>query len=356
MNWKFIAHRLGFILACTALASAADVSDPVGIFRLRLRGNSDTLVSLPLQRTPLVEASLASRTGNTVLLDANIPTLPAEGAFALVMSGTLEGAAIPITSVSGRTLTLDDTGYDLAGLKFTASADLIAVVPYWTLDALFPAGRGINPSANATVRPTEILFYDATQSGINLSAASTFFYFTGSPAKAAGWYKVGATATSLGTQRITPHAYVIVRHNLAGDTTLLVTGGVQMSGFRIPLAVRTTNTAQDNFVALPIAMPVSLGDSRLVASGAFAASPNAVNRTDELLVFDNTVVGQNKSAVATYFYFVGNTAKAAGWYKVGDTAQAANAFLLKPGEGYVVRKAAAAAHTDQWNAVPAYLK
>jgi uncharacterized protein (TIGR02597 family) len=357
MNRTFIARLFAAFFSCTAFGFTAEVSDPIGVFRLRLRGNSDTIVSLPVQRTPLVEAGAVGRSGNSVLLDADIPALPPEGAFALVMSGTLEGAVFPITGVSGRTLTVDAGAFDLAGLKITAPADLVAVVPYWTLDTLFPAGAGVNPSTDATARATEVLFYDPTQAGINLSAASTFFYFAGNSVKAAGWYKVGATATTLGTQRLAPHAYMIIRHNVAGDKTLSVNGGVQMAGFRIPVGVRAANTAQDNFVALPIATPISLADSRLVESGAFAASPNAVNRTDELLVFDNTIVGQNKSAVATYFYFAGSAAKAAGWYKVGDTAQSANGFLLKPGEGYIIRKAAAAApRSDQWHAVPSYLK
>ncbi len=361
MNWKLLPLLLAAI-AFPFTALSAEISDPVGAFRLRLRGNSDTIVSLPLQRPALIEATVASRSANAITLSADLPTLPASGAFALVMSGSLEGAVLPISVASGRTATVGVTGFDLSSLKTAAShsaalADLVAIVPYWTLDTLFPAGQGVHASTSPSVRSTEVLLFDPTRAGINLSATSTFFYFAGNPSKPAGWYKVGDTASALGTQRLDPHAWFILRHNVPSETSLVIFGGVQMAGFRLPLALLAANTAQDNFVALPIATPITLGNSRLVASGAFIASTSPAARADELLVYDNSIVGHNKSAAATFFYFAGNPSKAAGWYRVGDTAQTADSFQLKPGEGYVIRKQSGATpRVDQWNGFPTYLQ
>ncbi|HVU25444.1 MAG TPA: TIGR02597 family protein [Opitutus sp.] len=354
--------RLLLFALLAAAPAGAETSDPVGAFRLRLRGGSDTVVSPPLLRPALVAGAIDVRSGNQLTLAVDVPALPSTGAYVLVLSGPLEGAGLPVTARSGRTLTVTAGAFDLGELR-TESADgsgagnVAAVVPYWTLDTLFPAGAGINVSTSASNRATEVLFFDDTIAGINLSAAATFFYFAGSGSKAAGWYKVGDTAAPKGGQRLNPGSYFIVRHKVATDTTLLVTGCVQLAGYRVPLWLRTADGAQDNFVCLPAATPVSLGNSGLVDSGAFQASPSAAARTDELLVFDNTLVAQNKSASAVYFYFAGSEAKPAGWYKVGDTSHPADTELLHPGEGFVVRKRQpGTVHADQWFGLPSYLE
>ncbi len=354
------------LLALLALPLAVHAvlpsSDPVGLFNLRLRGNSDTLVSLPLHRPPLVDAAIQVRTGNQLELSDNVPALPAEGAYILVMSGALEGAILPATSLSGRTLTINTGAYDLATLQTEAAngvsqGDLVSVIPYWTLDTVFPAGTGINISTSASTRNTEVLLYDHTVAGINLSPSATFFYFVGNSTKPAGWYKVGDTSSLKGNQPLAPASHFVVRHKIATSTSLALAGCVQMAGYRIPLAQRSTTVDQDNLVGLPIATAVTLGTSGLITSGAFAASASASERNDELMVFDNTVVGQNKSASAVYFYFSGNEHKPAGWYQVGATASAVDSVALKPAEGYVIRKRkTAVAHTDLWNGLPAYLQ
>ncbi len=362
MNWKFLIRFTAAIVATAALATAAEISDPVGAFRLRLRGSSDTIVSLPLQRSPLVETTVSSRSNNLLVLTADIPAIPAEGAFALMMSGALEGAVLPITAVNSRTLTVDAGGYDLATLKTVtvnaaANADLVCVVPYWTLDTLFPAGRGIKASTSAAVHESEVLLFDDSAAGVNLSASSIFFYFAGTPSKAAGWYKVGALASTSGQQRLNPHTYFVVRHNSVGDTILTVMGGVQMAGFRMPLRTKAANVDQDNLVSLPVATPIALNATRLIDSGAFRPSTSASVHTDELLVYDNTAIGYNKSPSAIFFYFAGTPTKSAGWYKVGALATTADSYTLKPGEGYVIRKQKGTVpEMSTWNGVPAYLK
>lgn len=352
--------RLLLLSLVTAASAAAATSDPAGAFRLLLRGSSDTVVSLPLLRPALVTAPLAYRSGSQLTLVTDVPEAPSTGAFVLVLGGTLEGAVLPVTAQAGPVLTVTAGAYDLAQLQ-TVTADgagtPVAVVPYWTLDTLFPAGAGINVSTSASNRATEILVFDDTVAGINLSAAATFFYFAGNGNKPAGWYKVGDTAAPKGGQRLDPASYFIVRHKVATATTLLVTGGVQMAGYRVPLWLRAAGGAQDNLVSLPAVAPVSLADSGLVGSGAFRASASASNRTDELMVFDNTAVGQNKSASATYFYFAGNETKPAGWYRVGDTAHTSDAVQLRPGEGFVIRKRQpTTVHADQWFGLPSYLE
>jgi uncharacterized protein (TIGR02597 family) len=350
------------LLVGACVVRAAEVSDPAAMFRISLRGNSDTRVSLPLQRPSLLEAVVVYGTGSTLYLVYNIPTLPPEGAYALVLTGTLEGAVLPITSSSGTALTVNANGYNLAGVKNEGVAgighgDFVAVVPYWTLDTLFPAGRGVHASATAAQRKTEILLFDDTVTGIGHSASAVYFYFAGLGSVPAGWLRVGAGSTPQGGTRLPPYQNFIVRHLIVTDSDLLLPGAVQMAGYRLPIQTRTANRDQDNIVALPVPLPIALGAAELVTSGAFAASVDGVTRADELHVFDNSVVAQNKAASAVYYYVSGNAGITTGWYKVGAGTTSMNNVALAPGEGYILRKRATAAPARVvWSGIPPYLQ
>ncbi len=353
--------RSSVLLFASAWLARADApSDPVGSLHLVLLGGSDTIVSLPLHRPPLIETAVASLSGSQLTLNTSSPSLPAEGAFALVMTGTMEGAVFPVTAVNGNIVTVDATGFDLSVLQTVAanvSGDIIAVIPYWTLDTVFPAGAGVVATTNLLTVQTQILMYSDTTPGINLSASATYLYYAGDSFSTAGWYRFGSMSATVGTTRFAPNSYFIVRHPTGSvSTDLFVNGKVQMSGARISLATLAANRAQDNAVALPVPVPMSLSDSLLKESGAFASTTNMLSVTDELLVFNNATIGHNKSASAVYFYYAGDGFYSAGWYRFGDMSQTVGTLLLNPGEGYIVRKAASvAAQANFWSFIPSYL-
>lgn len=334
------------------LAARALPSDPVGTLRLKLLGNSDTIVSAPLLRTPLVESSVVSQVDNQITLTDSAPALPAEGAFLLVMSGALEGATLTITASSGGTLTVEPGGFSLTALT---AGDLAAVVPFWTLDTVFPAGAGVLPTTNVLQRKTEILTFDDTVAGKNFSAAATYYYYTGAGLVGPGWYRVGDTQHLAGATRLSPRGWFIVRHNAATDTFLSLNGGVQLAAYRVPLLTRAASVDQDNFVALPVPTPVTLGASGL--ANAFRPTTNPLLRGDELLVFDNAVVAKNKSVAATYYYYSGAGMAGTGWYRVGDTTNKMDSLVFHPGDGIIVRrKSTATPDVKQWTGLPAYLQ
>jgi uncharacterized protein (TIGR02597 family) len=359
--WCCVLAGLGL---STGLVRGNPPGDPVGALQLNLLGNSDTLVSLPLLRPAIVESPLSIQAGSVLTLVTPLPTLPAEGAFILILTGSLEGAVLPISSVTAGVATVSAGSFNLAALKTETATgaglgDMAAVVPYWTLDTVFPGGQGLNVSTSTVTHNSEVLLYNDSVPGTNFSPSATYYYFVGNGSQAAGWYQAGSTVAQ-GSLRLVPQQYFTVRNNIAGNTQLMVCGAVQMGGYRVPLLIVQANTSQDNLVSMPVPLPTTLGGpggSGLFESGAFVASTSNLLLSDEVLLYDNTAVGHAKAPYATFYYFVGSSAKAAGWYRVGSTTSLANGFVLNPGEGLVVRKKGAGpASVSFWSALPPYLQ
>ena len=117
------------------------------------------------------------------------------------------------------------------------------------------------------------------------------------------------------------------------------------------------NKPQDTSLSFNVAVPTSLADSQLFQSGGFAGSSVIDVPVDQLLVFDNSVVQQNKPPAAVYYYFLGSSNGGPGWRLKGDlnTVQDA-ALVFQPGNGYVLRKAAASQPgTASWTERPFYV-
>jgi uncharacterized protein (TIGR02597 family) len=112
-------------------------------------------------------------------------------------------------------------------------------------------------------------------------------------------------------------------------------GAVPIGRWNIPLRVPdgSAGNKQDSFFGLARPVTVTLDDSGLISSGAFAPSPLPGSRTDELLTFDNTSVAKNKSSSAVYYYW--NSA----WRRVGaGTTIVGSTPVFVPGSGVIIRK------------------
>jgi len=70
-----LIRLLAFLLP---LAANAATTDPVGVAALKFRGNSDTIVSLPLLRPALASAAIQSAATGQVTLALTVPALPTQ--------------------------------------------------------------------------------------------------------------------------------------------------------------------------------------------------------------------------------------------------------------------------------------
>ncbi len=89
---------------------------------------------------------------------------------------------------------------------------------------------------------------------------------------------------------------------------------------------------------------MTLASLKLGGTSAFVTSTSPGVHKDELLVYNNSAAGMNKSASATYYFY--NNA----WRKSG--ASASLSFDSEPvpaGAALIIRKAAGTAGSAQWN-------
>ena len=344
------------MFAFNARAEAA--SGPAGFYKVNCVGNSDTIVSIPFNR-PEAAFALVESIASTVVTVQGAPGwsvdqfVYASGTqsntyYLRLLSSAKEGSYYPIVANGAKSLTLSLGGDDISSVT---NGTRLSVVPYWTPATAFPGGKGVIPSPTIGTHSTEVLIPDFNGVGINLSAPTTYFFLTNATFPGGVWRRVG-DGTTHGDDVLLPDVYFIVRHKTNGfvpvpiNTVFTAQGSVPMSKLMVPLATEPS-TKQDNFVALTRPVTNTLNESGLVQSGAFLASPTLGTHTDEVLVFDNGQVAQNKAASATYFYYNST------WRRVGLGGDWGNEPVFTPGTGVIIRKQTNSV-TSLWSNTPTY--
>lgn len=357
----------GLAAASWSLYAQSVSTEPMGVVQLDLLGNSDTIVSLPLHRLQEFEGRVESVDGETITVLGNPGWSENEFAagthYVLIASGSHEGMYYTVLGNNEDTLLLDLVGDNLDGVQSEAMdgegmGDFVKLIPYWTLDTLFPDGDGVHASSSPLFRSTVILLPDHASAGVDLAADRSYFYYSGTGFQGPGWYRVGNMNDLAGRVRLVPDSYLTVRHNVEEDTRFAVVGAVGMTAFSVPIGTIMANTRQDNFVALPIPVAVTLAESQLFESGAFTSSTSPLFRVDNLYVFDNQTRARFKSASSIYFHYTGTGFAGTGWYRVGDMSRTVDDDeIFQPGHGFIIRKGATPDPvTNLWSAVPPYLE
>ncbi|MEO7101154.1 MAG: TIGR02597 family protein [Luteolibacter sp.] len=340
-----------FVRLLVAGASTTGRTVPAGFVALTALGtNTDTRLSEPLARADAFVGRIASVSASTLTVhgspgwsaDQFVKALPGQPDtyYAQITSGSAAGSYFTVTANTADTVTLDFNG----GSPALSAGDSFSIIPFWTLGTLYPAGdagTSFAVSTGALVHTTELLFLDHAYVGTSLPIASTYYHFNGA------WRKFGQpTTTSFDDLAVPPDEFFIQRNKTPATTTkLVILGHVVPGALTTPINAQAGATKQDNAVALRYAGDVTLAGSNLIASGAFVASTSSVLHKDELLVYDNSVTGLNKSPSAVYYYYNG------AWRKFAQpvTSNFGSDPVFKAGNGVVIRKAGAGTSSTSTN-------
>ena len=371
---KLSTYALIFAAAASGLAfgAATAYTTPVGYITVAVPANADTTIAPSLSQAPLLQAASTGIAGDVITVaatgaatDAFINALPDTNSktYVLVITGPLAGLRYPVTANTATTVTVNAGATTLATQGFV-SGNQIAVVPYWTLNTLFPAGAGVGQTSGDILNPSSwVLFSDQTNVGANRGSSALYIYWAGGPDSggqgdfAAGWYIDGNPWDGTkDTVALDPAVMMTIRTTPANSLT--ISGTVPSA----PLATRllTATETNDEYLACPYPIDTSLGDSNL-SSVVAAESADILNPTEFVFVYDDTAAGQNKAASAQYMYWAGGTDPAqgdfaAGWYINGDPwSGVVTDKVLKAGRCFTVRKAAAgSASSAIWTAALPY--
>ncbi len=353
-------------LAGNTFGQTTATSDPVGFITVGLQANSDGPLSLPLHRTSALHTPVTAVSGNVITVSATLTasqfvyslSTQKDTYYVRVVStisgaSPVKGAWYHITANTNSTITVDPAGPTLQASGLVAN-DVIEIVPYWTLDTLFPNGQGLAATSNIDSPLDQVGFMPNNVPGVNLQPAQLNAYITDpSSGLQNGWYNSGNFSPT-GSSPITPDSYLFVR-NAGAAKSITVTGGVPTSSQTSVIGRIANNQGQDNFTANPFPVTLSLAESRLFESGAFAPTPNIDSPQDLLLVFNGTETGANSQPSAIYFYSTDSANLGVGWFNAGTYAGPLDTSkLLVPGRAFIVRKAPGAVSAVAWKADPTY--
>jgi uncharacterized protein (TIGR02597 family) len=337
MNTKAIFTTLAAMVA-TSLVAQQVTTEPVGFVSVAVPANSDAILAVPLNRASEFKGSIQSISGNVVTVVGapawavnqfvyNASTQLKTYALQLA-SGTKEGLTAKITANTANSVTVTlDASEDYSGVATeaangTGNGTQVDIVPYWTPSSLI---------TSTVAQDSQILLLNSTSAGVNLSSSASYGYDSGN------WYD-----DTFNPADNTPLAFgtAFIFRNGGVATTLSMVGSVPMNKHRVVLRTRASNTDQDIAIGFSSPVPTTVGSLGLT----FAED-------DQILVFNNSATGQNKSAVATLYYTTAD-----GW--VNDSfSPVGNTYMLQPGQGYIFRKKGTpTAQALVWTALQPYLQ
>ncbi len=324
-------------LSMGGLRAESFVTQPVGYFTITCRSGSDTIASAPFRREVVFRGTLDAEPTLAGGLTTLTPTT-LSGDFTSVPhylvfrdGSSAEGRHFPVVTQDGATLGIELGDLESPGLT---TGDDFELIPYWTLDTLFPADNAtIHESAGLLLheRGTEILFFDTGSAAINLAPSRKFFRI------AAGWREATRGFPDAGAVIIPPGTSFVIRHPAsAGDTAFVAYQYVDDEVKAYPL-LTSTQGSRDNHLASVRPVPTRLRELDLEAPAFLASASTAgQDRGDELHVFDSVEAAVNRRASAVFF-------RVAGQWVEDDEAETfpnADETLIAPGAGLMIRKAA----------------
>lgn len=333
-----------------AFGQITATSDPVGYVSLTVPANSDSTIGQPLHRPSAFSAS-GTVAGATVTVSGGLvanqfvfAALAQTNAYYLLIksAGAFNGRYFEVLGNTTTVITLD-TDIQALGAPSTITFE---VIPYHTLNTLFPNGQGVGVTADI-YEPSGLVQFKSMNIGVNRTIATNYFYYQGTEEVGTGWYN--NDNLSLGLQNnstVDPYVAVQVRNLENSPKTVVLSGVVPTYSVKTPIV--TANVSNDNHLSVQYPLDVTLAQSGLAGNGVRAAS-DIYEPIDLLMVYNDTATDVNKPISKIYFYYVGTEEAGTGWYDNDNLSLGLqnNTAVLKAGRTFVIRRSAGTPGTSQ---------
>jgi uncharacterized protein (TIGR02597 family) len=348
---------LAALFACgMAQGAATAYTTPVGYLTLDIPANSDSNVGQPFIRGIAYQGVATSVVGSVVNLPANAgltvnqfvyssPSQP-NSYYLQVDGGSLNGRYFDVVSNTATSITVDNGTTDIS------SVVNVKVIPFWTLNTLFPGGAGVGTSLDE-LESNGVVQFRSLNTGINRPSPKTYFHYTGVAEQGTGWYDLNDL--SLGLQNdLTIDPYIPARvRNQGFAKTATITGTVPTSDVATPIVTATGQN--DNYLTVQFPTDVTLAESGL--SAVLTPSTDILDAIDVIQIYNETAPGINKPVLRTFFYYTGIEEQGTGFYDNDNNSlgkQDDVLGILKAGRVYTIRRAGGTPGTAHAVSIPGY--
>jgi uncharacterized protein (TIGR02597 family) len=332
---------LGAAFTASSLSAQSVSTTPVGAVTTTVKANSDERAGIVLQRPSLYSSKVTSVSSGTITVTGSIPSLGSETKYVKITSGAQAGQWFTLTASTGTTLKVAE---NLSTLGVVAN-DTFEVRPFWTLATLLPAGGGLPVSTDPFSPASFVFFNDPSAVGINLSAPTSYFYYSGDPDNAAGWLNSDGYVPA-GDAIINPDVSIIFRNGTSQNKSFVTVGEVPVVKTGITVVAKAASS-QDNVIYNPYPAPLVLKNAGFLSSNAVRPSSDPFSPTDQLFVYNVGATGVNGAAAKVYFYYAGDPDNAAGWVDVDGYVDASNA-TIPSGAAFIIRKGSGSNSVVEW--------
>jgi uncharacterized protein (TIGR02597 family) len=346
------------LLATAALFTlsslAAVETHPVGYVTKTVNANADLKLGLPLHQAPVLSSAVDSVITSTVTVSTTVPDVTTADHYLWVTSGTLLGNWYAITGYTSNSVTVAE---DLADEGLTAE-DTFQIIPFWTLDTLFPSGGGVPQSADVFAASGQVQLSNLSGTGINIATGNAYMYSDGSQIGiygiGEGWLDVNNPfGGDQGSVVVSPESYITIRNSTDVATDIINVGNVP--------TVTLTNTvlssstvSQDSQISNPFPTAIQLGSSGLITDGVVRPSSDVFAPLDQLQIYPTSPSGINPATSVSYIYSDGSQlgiyGLAEGWYDINNPfGGLKNDDEIPAGAAIVVRRSTGADELVSWS-------
>ena len=344
------------LLAVASLFTFSSLSavetDPVGYITKTVNANADLKLGLPLHQAPVLSSAVESVTTSTVTVSATVPDVTTDAHYLWVTSGPLVGKWYTITSATSNSVTVEE---DLAteGLVATNTFELI---PFWTLDTLFPSGGGVPKSSSVFAASAQVQLSNLDGEGINIATGDSYIYSDGSDSGfgiSEGWVNTNNPfGGNTGSVIISPASYITIRNETASPADIINSGSVP-TGNVANYVLSSSSGEQDSQITNPFPAGISLANSGLITDGVIRASSNAFTPLDQLQIYPSSPSTINPGVASTYIYSDGSQSGIGipeGWLDINNPfGGLKNDDLIPAGAAIIVRRSTGTDELVSWS-------
>lgn len=340
-RWPNLLTATLAAVVCSSLAAQDSVAtDPVGYMSHTVNDEADLLVGVPMLREAAFSATVDSVSGDTVNFSGStVPDVTTEAHFLLVTDGSIEGEWYEIASADDSSVTLSDKVDDVDGNgNGLGEDDSVRLIPFWTLDTLFPEGGGVPQTSDIRKADAVVMLNKmASESkGINPAVAGFFLYHDGAQVEE-GWHDRDNPGETVGDEIISPESFITVRNRSGSSFEITLAGSVPVSKMA-NYVFSSDDVRRDNLLMNPFPVDVEVGEMNFVSSGAIVPSSSIRNpEGDRLFVYPANTTSLNPPVIKFLFYHDGSVVEE-GWHDVNEPGALQDDFIIEAGAALVIRK------------------